>query len=437
MPENNNNNQENKPIIEIPQEYYDKINKEQVERQRLEEEKQRQMEINKVSSGETKNLLGLSIINALIIFALLFAMSRFSEYIIFGLVAYILIGSFTMGKKYKKDSNFPSSILVGGIIVAIITFIASILDEANMDMWTQYAIVSGASAIIGVVTSSIITWMIYDKGNIKALQTIGVLLYFGLLIGGTYYLYNKYPEQFYKYVFMRESDVVATTEREFVEKTLKNRYNNSFTCNDGKRIMNTLGYLTIRHACTDDNDKEIVVDSIAYNESEILYVVQDNYMDVLLLNDFKEKIVDNLSSITGGSVSISLYPHKGCSFVGDCSDCDEYMAIYKEENDIKNQYNYSTTLNLENYKSMNDVNFVNEYEFKYIIDVSGRFGGLTDDAYASLVSKVLDKLNQESLKNTYGYEVTIKNSTEYNKVLYKVKGTTNENQDFSNPEVVK
>ena len=59
-----------------------------------------------------------------------------------------------------------------------------------------------------------------------------------------------------------------------------------------------------------------------------------------------------------------------------------------------------------------------------------------------MINKVLNSLNSNSIKNTFGYEITIKNASSlgdtgtYNTTAYKVKGTTNEELTFKDPVIV-
>ena len=94
----------------------------------------------------------------------------------------------------------------------------------EMELWTYYTIASAITGFLGLIVSSIITKLLTDIKNVKALQTILYLLFFVALIGGPILAYKKYPTEFYKYVFYKKSEVVANTYEEFVLKTLKIRY---------------------------------------------------------------------------------------------------------------------------------------------------------------------------------------------------------------------
>jgi len=50
-----------------------------------------------------------------------------------------------------------------------------------------------------------------DYKNIKALQGLGYILFFAVLIGAPLYLSNKYHEEFYKFLFKEQVEVTQTT----------------------------------------------------------------------------------------------------------------------------------------------------------------------------------------------------------------------------------
>ena len=56
--------------------------------------------------------------------------------------------------------------------------------------------------------------------NIKALQTIGYLLFFAALLGGPYFAYQKWPTEFNQMIFYQKNEVIAETYEEYVLKTL-------------------------------------------------------------------------------------------------------------------------------------------------------------------------------------------------------------------------
>ena len=81
-----------------------------------------------------------------------------------------------------------------------------------------------------MTNKNIITNILTNIKNIKALQTIAYLLFFALLIGGPYLAYKKWPTEFNQYIFYQQNEVVAQTYEEYVTKTLKARYGVDFNC---------------------------------------------------------------------------------------------------------------------------------------------------------------------------------------------------------------
>lgn len=184
-----------------------------------------------------------------------------------------------------------------------------------------------------------------------------------------------------------------------------------------------------------------MVQSIAYNEGNNQYVVTDNYMDILFLNKVKENLTTEISNITNNSaVTLSLYPEKNCTFIGDCADCDEYYDSYEQEINIDNQFKNSTELNMTNYLNQNHKDFVNNSNFKYIFEITGQFAPETTN-YSFVIDTILNKLNQLGYKNNYGYIITLNNNVSNNgfqleKVVYQVKGEESDDKTFKNPIVV-
>ena len=224
----NNTNRQDKPIIEIPQAYYDKLEKEkqdQLEEQRKKEEQKKEAEIALNDAGKFFTLV---IFNAVIFFGFLYLTVNKMTYSILGIPVFIILLTIIHAIKYKKKSSYPVSIVVGGMLSAIVCFVLSMFYEQEVDLWTYYTIASAVVAFLGLIVSNLITKMISDFKNIKALQAIGYFLFFGLLIGVPFYLSKNYHEEFYKYVFYKQVEVVAETESEFVLKTLKQSYNICF-----------------------------------------------------------------------------------------------------------------------------------------------------------------------------------------------------------------
>lgn len=412
--------EEVKPIIEIPQEYYDKIKAEEEEKNRLEQEQKAEALMMKQNSAANAGIFGLSIVNGILLSIVVYLLLPKSEYVLIGIFAYIVVGAIFGAVKKKKESSFPSSFLMGSILGAILFFVVSMLKKGD-EALLHSAMVCGAVAILGFILSSLITYIISSRKDIKALQTLGIIILLVLIIGGPIFFYKKYPEQFYKYVMNQQTKIIATTDREYVEKTLKNRYGVEFTCPTKKTVNNVQGYVTKRWNCTDPNNKSFNVESMAYDESKLLYVVRDRYLSFLYLsnskNNLKEKIGLEVNGVAGydkatdkdnGTIAVALYPKRNwCDFVGDCHDCEEYQNVKASENKIEKQYDYSTKLDLKEYLNMDYKSFVNKYEFKYIIEVvlTNSYDMLSYDEY---VNKIVDVLNREGYQNNAGFEIILK-----------------------------
>ncbi len=440
MPKPINSNEEKKPIIEIPQAYYDKVAAEQHEKFLKEQEEKEQMQKRLANKGSLNKLISLVIVNALLIFGLLYSMINFNSLIIIGIPVYIVILAIIEVVRSKNNSDQPLANLIGGMLVAVVTFVISMVRESEMDLWTYYAIASAIISFLGFLISTIITKIFTDFKSIKALSAVGIILFFALIIGGPFYFYKKYPEEFFKIVFLKQTEVHAETEEEFILKTLKNRYSVEFTCNNEKvrHYINQYSQKITKRTCYDSSQREVNVFSTTYNESENQFIISDDYMDIIYLTEFKTKLSNTLKSNTGAnSVKLYLYPEKNCTFVGDCAECDEYFESYDEENDFSNQFNNSTQLNLSNYLNKNVLDFVNDYKFKYIINVLGNYTETSD--FNAIINTVLTSLNSSGLKNNYGYDIKITDENTlqgYELIRYEVKGQKTDDGVFKDPVVV-
>lgn len=434
----------NKPLIEIPDAYYEQLAKEKAAEEAKEAAAiERRVEAQANQKASSKAFL-LVILTALITFGSLYLAINQNELFIFAIPVYVILGSIITAIKNKKENGFPVTIMVGGMIVAVFTFVLSMLQEEKMDMWTTYAIAGAIVAFIGMITANIINKLIAERENIKAIQTLGYLLYFVALVAVPYYLYTNYREEFYKFVFQKQTEVRAETEEEFVMKTLKNRYGLTFTCDSQKtkHQINQNKQKMVYRECSDSYNNKFTVTSTAYNEGSNEYIVTDTYIDVLLINNAKKTLsTELLNTSVAEKIDIYLYPEKNCTFVGDCVDCDEYYARYEEETNPDKQYKNSSMLNLEKYLTLSTKEFINEYEFKLVIELTDQYNTLTSD-YSMIVDTVLNKLNTLGYKNTSGFIITIYNdlstsSEELTTVAYKVTGTTNQEKTFKDPIVVK
>ncbi len=441
---NSNFNQTQKPLVEIPDAYYEQLNKERIEAAAKEQAAlEQQLEVKETKKTLSKAFL-LSILTALVTFASLYLAINQNELFIFAIPIYVIVGGIITAIKNKNENSFPVILMVGGMIEAVLTFILSTLQEEQMDLWTTYAIAGAIVAFIGMITANIINKLITERKNIKAMQTLGYLLYFAVLVAVPYYLYSNYREEFYKFVFQKQIEVRAESEEDFVMKTLKNRYGSrmTFTCDSKKTKyqINQNKQKMVSRVCTDSYNNEFSVTSTAYNEGSNEYIVTDTYIDVLLLNNAKTTLSKDLLTTSGAqNVNVYLYPEKNCTFVGDCVDCEEYYARYEEETNSAKQYENSSMLNLEKYITLSTKDFVNEYGFKIVVELTIQ-RNLASTDYNSIIDTVLNKLNSLGYKNTSGYIISIYElelaGEDLTSLAYKVTGTTNSSKSFKDPVVV-
>ena len=440
MPKPANSNDEKKPIIEIPQAYYDRLAAEQKEKYFTEQEEKIKIQEKTKNKKIINKLILLILVNAILIFGFLYSMINFNSIIIIAIPIYLVIFAIYGALKNKNNSDQPLASLIGGMLVAVITFVISVIKEDEVDLWTYYAIASAIVGFLGFLISNIITKIFTDRKNIKALSTIGIVLFFAALIGVPFYLYKKFPEEFYKIVFLKQTEVHAETEEEFIIKTLRNRYNVEFTCDKStvKHQIDQYSQKITQRECKDPNNRVTIVKSTTYNESENQFVITEDYIDQLYLKDLKENIlkaIENSTSIT--DARIYLYPEKNCTFIGDCVKCDEYFESYEEENNFDNQFKNSTQLNLSKYLNKNAIEFVNEFKFKYIITILGTYNETTD--FNAILNNLLSNLNNMGLKNTYGYNITISSYDEsrlYEEELFEAKGQRTDDLTFKDPEII-
>lgn len=433
-------NQVSNPIIEIPQSYYDQLAKEEAEeRQKQQEELNKRKELLENPPKKT-HIFGFSLLTAVVTFFSLYGVLNIHELTIFVIPIYIVVGTIITTLKEKKENQFPVSIMIGGMIVAVLTFVLSMLQEDKMDMWTYYAIAGAIVAFLGMILANIIVKIMTDRKDIKALQCIGYILFFVALVAVPAYLYTNYKDDFYKYVFQQQVVVEAETEEEFVMKTLKNRYNMEFTCDKSqeKHQINQDNRKMVARVCTDTEGNTINVTSIAYNEGSTEYIVIDDYISKLFLEPTKEYLVSDLRALThSDEVKVYLYPEENCTFLGDCVQCDEYIANIDKETNLDNQFKVSTKLNLKNNLSGSSKDFINNNNYKFIIEIKAQYEESTLDK-AALVNTVLNRLNQIGYKNNYGYTIKIIDDLGYEliDVIYYVKGDTNSTKTFKDPVVI-
>lgn len=393
----------------------------------------------KEEGGLTKKVIPMIIINAIVIFALFYFTVNKNTLISAGVPIYIILGSIIFAILHKKKSEFPTSVVIGGMVSAVVCFVVSMLYEEQMDLWTYYTAACALTGIIGLMISNIITNLLTNIKNIKALQTIGYLIVFALIFGGPYLAYQKWPTEFNQYIFYQQNEVVAETYEEYVTKTLKARYNVEFNCDfknksyhktEKNEIMTTL-------TCkTSVIDTPINIRTIPYNESKIQYTIIDDFLEQVYLKEIKTLISNKVKQSTGAtSVITYLYPKDKCIFAGDCADCEDYYDNYSKINDPKNRYEISSSINVSKYMGLSTedfiTKFINENEYKVILNIKGAYDKDYTD-FKTLQQKTLTGLNELKLKNTYGYEINFfdTSKTSFETKVNNTIGKTNDTKEF-------
>ena len=431
---NEEENNENQPVnegvkqdkIEIPQEYYDKLNKEKEQRLQELAIKEQAREENKQNGG----VAFMIIINGLILFVLLYAMLNINKIFFLVIPAYIILGSIISYSNKKENSKFGVSILVGGMIGALISFLLGMSNKSNSNTYIYYAFVLFFVTFFGQLLSFLITMLMNDKSTgIRKMLSLIVII--GIIAGPFYGAY-QHKEMFDKYIFASGGQVEASTEEEYIEKTLKNRYGNEFVCDgEKKHYLDDVTHrkLTTIGCHTNDNEMELEVRSIVYNEDKKQYIVRDNYIDEKYIKPLKAELVNAMKeAIVSKSVSIGIYPENKCFFIGDC----ENNKDYQKEMNLDNLFKYSDELRLKNYLSMSSVDFFNNYQFDYNIVIKGNYSNVEN--FEEMINKITDLLDQKGLRNTRGYTIIIRDSSIV-KDVYKVTGDL-KSIDFKNYKVV-
>ena len=463
MPENNINNmpnnnegQNNTPAggitppgggihydkIEIPQEYYDQ--KAQAESDRIEKERQYEIELqeSKEANKRLSSIAFSSLLSAIIIFVGFYISYQVKDIAMLAIPVVLVIITIMSSLKSKKESVYHTSVLVGGMCAAVLAYVMCLLKESTSEYWMHFAISCAIAGSVGYIICSIIHAVIANRENIKALGYIGILLFFVAIIGGPYYFYKKNPEEIYKFIFMKTTEVKAETEFEFIVKTLKNRYGIDFECQTTRVKTNVQkGRRLSQRICTpkDNAEQEVIVQSLAYNEGANQYIIIDNYLDVVKLNDFRLNHATNIMKQVGGTkTNFYIYPKENCTFIGDCAECDEYYANYANEIDVNKQYAASSKINYENYLNQDAKEIINNGEFKYVIAITGVYDANTTNL-DGIIENTLSYLNSQGLKNKYGYVISINTSSDggdTQKEIYKVTGEASSDQTFKDPKVV-
>lgn len=447
MPNNENNNLESNlpnmsnqlPTVafqtELGMPQMNQVNNEQPEQPNIDPQPVQPKE----EGGLTKKVIPMIIINAIVIFALFYFTVNKNTLISAGVPIYIILGSIIFAILDKKKSEFPTSVVIGGMVSAVVCFVVSMLYEEQMDLWTYYTAACALTGIIGLMISNIVTSLLTNIKNIKALQTIGYLIVFALIFGVPYLAYKKWPTEFNQYIFYQQNEVVAETYEEYVTKTLKARYNVEFNCDfqnksyhktEKNEIMTTL-------TCkTSVIDTPINIRTIPYNESKVQYTIIDDFLEQVYLKEIKTLISNKVKQSTGAtSVITYLYPKDKCIFTGDCADCEDYYDNYSKINDPKNRYEISSSMNVSKYMGLSTedfiTKFINENEYKVILNIKGAYDKDYTD-FKTLQQKTLTGLNELKLKNTYGYEINFfdTSKTSFETKVNNTIGKTNDTKEF-------
>ena len=447
MPNNENNNLESNlpnmsnqlPTVafqtELGMPQMNQVNNEQPEQPNIDPQPVQPKE----EGGLTKKVIPMIIINAIVIFALFYFTVNKNTLISAGVPIYIILGSIIFAILDKKKSEFPTSVVIGGMVSAVVCFVVSMLYEEQMDLWTYYTAACALTGIIGLMISNIVTSLLTNIKNITALQTIGYLIVFAIIFGGPYLAYQKWPTEFNQYIFYQQNEVVAETYEEYVTKTLKARYNVEFNCDfqnksyhktEKNEIMTTL-------TCkTSVIDTPINIRTIPYNESKVQYTIIDDFLEQVYLKEIKTLISNKVKQSTGAtSVITYLYPKDKCIFAGDCADCEDYYDNYSKINDPKNRYEISSSMNVSKYMGLSTedfiTKFINENEYKVILNIKGAYDKDYTD-FKTLQQKTLTGLNELKLKNTYGYEINFfdTSKTSFETKVNNTIGKTNDTKEF-------
>ena len=436
--------QSQKQIIEIPQEYYEKVRKEKQESANQEINDQRLMEENREANKKLVNILVTAIFGCALVFGGLYLAFKVKDIAIFIIPIVAIIGTVISSVSAKKESAFHTSILVGGMIAAVIAYVLCVTHEQTADYWMHYAVSCAVAAFACYIVCAIIHTLITNRENVKALGMLAMVLFLVAIVAVPLYFYKKYPDEMYKAIFMKNTEVHAETEEEFITKTLKNRYGTDFKCSeDDIRVGVEDGRKHKHRFCypASSPSTEFVVENIYYKESDNLHIVLDNYMDVIKFDSFRSTLAQNIMTATGAKeVIVYMYPKANCRFIADCADCKEYFENREKEDDIDSLYKASSTLDYSKLVNKDALSIANEIEVKYVIQISGSFSA----EYTNLdevVNRVLDYLNRAKVQNNYGYDITLYHLDtqlqQPKQKVYMVSGDASNDKTFKDPKVQK
>ena len=432
-----NTSPENKPIIEIPQEYYDKLEKEKQEKEEAAKQAEVKAAEDKEVTEKTNKILLGAFLSAIVFIILLYLMTNKNYLFIIGLPIYIIVFAAIKASSEKSDSTAPMSVLIGGIIAAALSFLGSIIIKNQEEFFQYAAVASVVVGLLGTLVASITTNFISKKNETKALGTIGYLIFYIALFGIPFFAYKQFPETVLKYVFNQKNTIVAVSEDEFIDKTLKNRYGIEFSCpEEGQNYIDEDNNRVKVKTCKDSSGLEFEVRSYEYSVKDVEYIVQDNYIENKFLSQVKSEISNEVKVLTNASnVTVRIYPKEYCAFVGDCVENEQYIKNYEEETKTINRYNYSKNLDLKKYMDLSPQEFVNEYAMGYSITIYGSYSGLVDSKYQDTTNSVLNTLNTSGYKNKNGYEIILKQDDDLKQVAFRANGTASSDELFKNPQI--
>ena len=419
----------NQQKIEIPQKYYDKLDKEKEERLQALAKKEEEHQTTVQSGG----MVILIILSFIICFGLLYGMLHVNKLLILGLPIYVVLGSLISGSANKENSKFGVSILVSCMLGALVCFILGMSNKAASDKYIYYAYAFFAVAFMGYSLSMAIIKLLFDK-EVKAMGKLFSLLVIALVFGVPFYFYNTKKIDFMSIVFKETKVIGAATQEEYIEKVLKNRYGIGFTCdNDAKK--NYIDAVTHKRTmvlpcASDDGRVKSDVMSLFYDEDNKQYIVKDFYINNTYVDPLRKELQTAINgAVSSKSVSVAFFPDNKCFFIGDCEGDKEY----EKEMDLDNLHKYSDELRLQDYIGINNIDFFNKYKFEYDVVVKSSYAANED--FELMVKNIVDILEQKGLKNYKGFNITMRD-TSIIKDVYKVSGKADASGSFRNYQVV-
>ena len=435
--------------IEIPQKYYDNLAKEEQAKKEAEEQSIVEEQNRQAASAQNNKTLILALINAVIIGITFIGTVNINHYLFFLGVLIIPVLSIILALKDKSENIYPVTAFLGGIFSGGILYVYYAAIMKNNEFSLYYAICCFALGLVGYIFANIVNRLINKKDEVKAMEKLIMLAFIALIIGGPIFVYKKYPTEVNRYFFRYQTVVTAATENEFLEKTLEQRYDKKFTCDDSSKKIRqeqTTHELYKTRKCNDSDGVEFRGTVIKYQLDQ--YTVIDDYINTIYLDKEKERLAESIKDITGADqVEVYFYPDKVCTFVGDCFQTKEYLEDLKTINERNYRYDTSVKLNLKKYMNEDSKYFVNDFGFKIIVVIKHRFTNekieIPADQTSHYVDSALEVLNKEGYKNNKGFLIQVFNQftdSRGDRILDKlleVEGKKASDGTFEEYEVVK